>query len=206
MPADPVRVATPGRVGGGSARPAAGIVGAVSAGPAPLAGSAVPRPWSVTAAAFLLYAAALDLLVLAVLTAAYLPALRTAARLSYDSRADADQLVSSATTGSVASIAGLLVFAAVLSVCATFDLRGSRLTRLSSWTAAGVGVLCCGGSGLIDRYGGDPVTPLAYPEWYRSLHGWLVVGLVLALAVAAALLALPPAHRYFQPRLVPAAQ
>lgn len=158
----------------------------------------------VTAAAGLLFAAALDALVLAVLALVWLGRLRAAARVVYDARADVDQLVSSLTTGTVATVVGLVAMAVVLAGCAVFDLRGSRITRYATWVATGLGVFCCGGSGLADRFSDDPVVALAYPGWYQSLHGWLVFGLVVAVAVASGLLVLPPANRYFRPRLVPA--
>jgi hypothetical protein len=168
-------------------------VPAVSAQPSP---HRRDRPLPLTLAALLLYAVAGALVLLAVLAIAYFGSLRGAARTGYADRANADQLVSQVTTGALASIAGLVVLALALAVLATFNLQGSRIARIGSWIAAGVGALCCGGSGLIDRYTADPVTALAYPTWYRQLHGWLVAAVVVALLVTAALLVLPGVGGY----------
>ncbi len=158
------------------------------------------RPVPLLLAAGLLYAAAVALALLAVLATAYLGRLRNAVRVGYDDRANVDQLVSQATTGTVAVVAGLVAGAVLLCLLATFDLHGSRITRAGSWVAAGAGVLCCGGSGLFDRLGDDRVTALAYPHWYRAVHGWLVLSVVLALAATAALLAAPSVGGYLRDR------
>jgi len=157
-----------------------------------------------TVAAGLLYLAALNALLLAVFGLVFLGRLRAATRVGYGYRNNVEQLVSSATTGTVAISIGLVLLALNLTLFATFDLRGSGIARLASWGVAGVGVLCCGGTGLADRYGNDPATPLAYPGWYITLHGWLIAAEVVALLLAALLLVLPPVHRFVAPRMVPA--
>jgi hypothetical protein len=158
----------------------------------------------VVVAGGLLYLAALDALVLAVLAAAYLGRLRSAAQAGYAARDNLDQMVSEVTSGAVATVVGLVLLALVLALFATFDLLGSRIARIGTWSAGGLGVFCCGGSGLVDRYSDDPVVRLAYPLWYRSLHGWLVLVFVAALLLAIVLLLLPPTYPYFRPRPVPA--
>jgi hypothetical protein len=118
--------------------------------------------------------------------------------------------------GLIATAIIYLILAVGIAVLATFNLRGSNVTRIITWVVAGLGVLCyscglvgTGVSGSLTNFSGGSVNGVDTAELARRVKAaqpsWLqpttividVIGL-LAVILVIILLALPSSSAYFR--------
>ncbi|GAA5177098.1 hypothetical protein GCM10023322_00910 [Rugosimonospora acidiphila] len=185
---------------------------------APVAPGAQRRPGAVTAAGYALYLVAVLLVINAVLPLPSSGKVADALRQAYANSTNPtpDSVATGYRVGIVAATIVTIILAVGVAILAAFDLRGSRVSRIITWVAAGLGVLCLGcglGGGLTGEIsststtsGGvstDTVNRLvkqAQPGWVRPTSTTLSVIGLLALILVIILLALPSSHPFFRGR------
>jgi hypothetical protein len=176
--------------------------------PAPAA-----RPATVTASAYLLYAAAALSLIGSLTTLSTIGKTSDVYKDAYEGTA-AQGTESFVLAASVVGVVINILFVAGLAILAIFNSRGRQGSRVTTWALGGV-VLCCSGLGLAgsaatnalgtsSSTGGPSPREIqdrldeVLPSWYRPVTITLSVLMVLALLAALILLALPASNTYFR--------
>lgn len=180
---------------------------AIPPGPAPRV-----RPPAVTAATWLL------LVVAVLLAASFVMAIATSGTVAdvYEEAYAGTELEGSegaAVAGLIGGAALNLLFAIGFVVLALLNHRGKNPARIVTWVLGGV-ALCCVGVGLalsgitanlqVDTNGGpDPaevqrMVEDALPGWYTPASLAVTIGVLVGIAAALILLALPPSNRFFR--------
>lgn len=139
---------------------------------------------------------------------------RIAAARTDATRSDIDGMVA-LLRGSLilAAVAGIIV-AALLTMLAVGNLRGSNGARIATWIVSGLGLLCgCCGLAVVVGQRAVTLTPSgdaqvtedlfralndAYPTWWVGLSGGLSAAQAVGYLVIALLLATPAANAFFR--------
>jgi hypothetical protein len=184
------------------------------AAPPPSGAPARPRPATVTASTWLLLATAVLFLVSVVAAISTAGTVADVYRQAYEGTelAGTEGIATASTIGAALFNA---LFAAGFVVLALLNHRGKNPARIVTWVVGGL-ALCCSGGGLalsgvtsgmqIDTDDGpDPAEVQrmledALPGWYGPVTLTVTIGVILTLAVALLLLALPPSNEFFRKR------
>jgi|GEM_PF-1258923 len=173
------------------------------------------RPTVVTAAGYLLFTAALLLVVSPILHLPYLGRAQDVARVVYAKLPSGGDVVATTLAFSlIASLVLTVLVTAGLVVLGVFDLKGSRVARIITWVVAGLAVVCCGGGTFAGRFTGGLASPgsantngvdmvaaarevqAVYPTWVNTVGNIATVLALVALLAVIVLLALPAANAY----------
>jgi len=184
------------------------------------------RPSAVAVVGYLLFLAAVLLIISAILPLPYMSRLANAARDAYASQGSTQYSPDAAASGVRLGIILALVIAVVLGVLFTvigfLVLRGNRVGRILAWVFGGLGVLCtlCLSAGAlistssvttgkingVDTKAVDDKIAAATPSWLKPAQSALEIIALIALILVVILLALPASNAYFrkeQPEFTP---
>lgn len=188
-----------------------------AAPPPPGSPEARPRPVTVTASTWLLLAVAALFVISAIMTVSTIGTVADVYREAYEGT-DLDGTEGIATASTIGGAVFNFVFGAGFVVLALLNHRGKNPSRIVTWVVGGI-ALCCSGVGLalsgvtggMQVDSGDGPDPAevqrmledALPSWYMPVTLVVTIGLILALATALLLLALPPSNEFFRKREQP---
>jgi hypothetical protein len=183
------------------------------------------RPAVVTAAGYLLFLAAVVLIINGLLPLASLSKVVDATRKAYANSTNPtpDTVASFTQAFAIITVVVTILFGVLFFILGSLDLRGKQAGRILSWVFGGLGVLCAGcglgSAGLssrmttntnangVDVKAATDQINAARPSWLTPVSTTLSVIILLSLIAVIVLLATPPSNAYFrkeQPAFDPA--